>query len=71
MSSATLYKWRTNYGGMDASLISELKEMAEENRRLKRTFAHVNMQNDLLKETLGHTSRPTQGRELAVKAVAV
>ncbi len=36
MSSATLYKWRAKYGGMDASLISEMKAMAEENRRLKR-----------------------------------
>ena len=30
MSSATLYKWRSKYGGMDASLISEMKAMAEE-----------------------------------------
>ncbi len=52
-SSATLYKWRAKYGGMDASLISEMKAMAEENRRLKRTFADVSMQNDLLKEALG------------------
>ena len=34
MSSATLYKWRAKYGGMDASLIAEMKAMAEENRRL-------------------------------------
>ena len=45
MSSATLYKWRAKYGGMDA--------MAEENRRLKRMFADVRMENDLLKEALG------------------
>jgi putative transposase len=36
MSSATLYKWRAKYGGMEASLISEMKAMAEENRRLTR-----------------------------------
>ena len=53
MSSATLYKWRAKYGGMDASLISEMKAMAEENRRLKRMYADVSMQNDLLKEALG------------------
>lgn len=35
MSSATLYKWRAKYGGMDASLISEMKTMAEKNRRLQ------------------------------------
>ena len=53
MSSATLYKWRAKYGGMDASLINEMKAMAEENRRLKRMYADVSMQNDLLKEALG------------------
>jgi len=53
MSSATLYKWRAKYGGMGASLISEMKAMAEENRRLKRMYADVSMQNDLLKEALG------------------
>lgn len=37
---------------MDASLIAEMKTMAEENRRLKRMYADVSMQNDLLKEAL-------------------
>jgi len=51
--SASFYKWRAKFGGMDASMISELKAMAEENRRLKRMYADVSMQNDLLKEALG------------------
>ena len=34
MSSATFYKWRAKYGGMDASLLARLKELEEENRRL-------------------------------------
>ena len=67
MSSATLYKWRAKHGGMDASLISEMKAMAEENRRLKRMYADVSMQNDLLKEALGQndpaSSTPRAGRE--------
>ena len=37
----------------DASMISEMKTMAEENRRLKKMFAELSMQNDLLKEALG------------------
>ena len=53
MSNASFYKWRAKYGGMDASLISEMKAIAEENRRLKRMYADVSMQNDLLKEALG------------------
>lgn len=32
MSSATFYKWRAKYGGMDASMMSRLKELEEENR---------------------------------------
>ena len=53
MSSASFYKWRAKFGGMDASMMSEMKAMAEENRRLKRMYAEMSMQNDLLKEVLG------------------
>ena len=35
MSNASFYKWRAKYGGMDASLISQMKAMEDENRRLK------------------------------------
>jgi putative transposase len=53
MSSASFYKWWAKFGGMDASLISEMKGMADQNRRLKKMFAEMSMQNDLLKEALG------------------
>ena len=53
MSSASFYKWRSKYGGMDASMVSQMKAMADENRRLKRMYAEMSMQNDLLKEALG------------------
>lgn len=53
MSNASFYKWRAKFGGMDASMISELKAMADENGRLKRMYAEMSMQNDLLKEALG------------------
>jgi len=66
MSNASFYKWRAKYGGMDASLISQMKAMdraigtplvretmARENRRLKRMYADLSMQADLLKEALG------------------
>ena len=53
MSDASFYKWRAKYGGMDASMVSQMKAMEEENRRLKRMHADLNMQNDLLKEALG------------------
>ena len=56
MSDASFYKWRAKYGGMDASMVSQMKAMEEENRRLKRMYADLSMQNDLLKEALGKSS---------------
>lgn len=53
MSNASFYKWRSRYGGMDTAMISEMKAIAEENKRLKRMYAEMSMQNDLLKEALG------------------
>lgn len=53
MSSASFYKWRAKYGSMDASLKSEMKTLSGENQRLKRMFAELSMQNELLKEALG------------------
>ena len=53
MSSALFYKWRSKYGGMDASMISQMKSLDDENRRLKKMFAELSMQNELLKEALG------------------
>ena len=38
MSNASFYKWRAKFGGMDASLITEMKDMAEQNRRLKKMY---------------------------------
>ena len=53
MSNSAFYKWRAKYGGMDASMVSQMKAMEEENRRLKRMYADLSMQIDLLKEALG------------------
>ena len=53
ISSAKFYKWRAKYGGMDASMMADMKVMEDENRRLKKMFAELSMQNELLKEALG------------------
>ena len=53
MSNASFYKWRAKYGGMDASMISRMKTLEEENKRLKKMYAEKSMQNDLLTEALG------------------
>ena len=52
ISSATFYKWRSQYGGMDASMISQMKALEEENRRLKKMYAEAQMSADILKEAL-------------------
>ncbi len=48
MSDASFYKWRAKYGGMDASMVGQMKAMKDENRRLKRMYADLSMPNDLL-----------------------
>jgi len=52
MSSASFYKWRSKYGGMDASMISRMKELEVENARLKKIYAEVQLQNDIIKEAM-------------------
>lgn len=52
ISSATFYKWRSKFGGMDASMMSRLKELEDENRRLKKMYAEAQMSADILKEAL-------------------
>lgn len=52
VSSATFYKWRAKYGGMDASLMARLKELEQDNRRLKKMYAESQMKADVLKEAL-------------------
>ena len=39
MSNASFYKWRAKYGGMDASMMTRLKELEDESRRLKKMYA--------------------------------
>jgi|TARA_B110000902_G_C14150992_1_gene529523 putative transposase len=52
MSSTAFYQWRSKYGGMDANLISEMKQLQAKNARLKRIYADIAMQNELVKEAL-------------------
>ena len=52
MSSATFYKWRAKYGGMDASLMARMKELEDENKRLKKLLAEAELDKSILKEAL-------------------
>jgi putative transposase len=52
MSSACFYKWRAKYGGMDASLMTRLKELEDENRRLKKMYAEERLKAEVLKDAM-------------------
>lgn len=52
MSSATFYKWRSKYGGMDVSMMGRLKELEDENRRLKKMYAEERLKSEVLREAM-------------------
>ena len=52
ISAATFYKWRSRYGGMDASMLKRVKELEQENARLKKMYAEVQLDAHVLKEAL-------------------
>jgi putative transposase len=52
MSSASFYKWRSKYGGMDASMMTRLKELEDENRRLKKMYADERLKAEIIQEAM-------------------
>lgn len=52
ISDATYYNWKSKYGGMEASDIKRLKELEDENRRLKHMFADLSLENAALKDVI-------------------
>ena len=52
MSSASFYKWRSKYGGMDASLMARMKEFEAENRQLKKMYAEERLKAEVIQEAM-------------------
>ena len=52
ISNATFYQWKAKYGGLDASQLKVVKELQEENSRLKRMYAELSMMHDSLKQVV-------------------
>ena len=52
VSTATFYKWRSRFGGMDTSMMSRLKELEEENRRLRRMYVEEKLKAEIATEYL-------------------
>ncbi len=49
-SKSSFYKWRAKYSGMDASALKRLKELEEENQKLKQMYADLSLEHKVLKD---------------------
>ena len=52
VSTATYFKWKAKFGGMEASDIRRMRELEEENRQLKRMYADLSLENRALKDVI-------------------
>jgi putative transposase len=52
VSNVTFYKWKQRYGGMEASDVKRLKELEEENARLKKMYANLSLVHEALKDAV-------------------
>jgi len=52
ISAATYYKWKSKYGGMEASDLKRVKELESENARLKRLYADMALENAAMKDLI-------------------
>jgi transposase-like protein len=59
VSAATMYNWRRQYGGVDTDAAKELKELREQNARLKRLLADAELEKDALREIAKGNSEPS------------
>jgi|GEM_PF-672464 len=72
MSSASFYAWRSRYGGMEVSDAKRLKDLEDENRRLKTMVADLSLDNQMLRAVNSKNGEPcgkAHGREMAHGAV--
>ena len=52
ISQATFYNWKSKYGGMEASDVKRLRELEAENARLKRMYAELSLDHQILKDVI-------------------
>jgi len=52
ISRSTLYQWRSKYGGMEVSQVRKLRELEEENARLKKMYADLALDNQILRDVI-------------------
>ena len=56
ISTSTFYKWRAKYSGLDASQLKRLRELEDENRRLKQMYAELSLDHEILKDVVAKKS---------------
>ncbi len=66
ISTAAFYKWRERYGGMNGKELKRLKDLEEENRRLKQMYANLSLDHQMAKEII--VNLPA-GRQESFKAL--
>ena len=52
VSTATFYKWRSKFGGMDVSMMARMKELEDENRRLRKLYLDEKLKAEIVAEAL-------------------
>lgn len=52
ISSATFYKWRSKFSGMDASLMARMRELEQENAHLKKMYAEERLKYEIIQEAM-------------------
>jgi putative transposase len=64
ISDATFYNWKAKYGGMEVSDVRRMKELEDENNRLKRIVANLTLENDAIKHVIEKKfgGLPTNGK---------
>lgn len=53
VTETTFYRWKKQYGGLDTSELRELKQLRDENRRLKQVVADLTLDKTILRDALG------------------
>lgn len=69
MSDATFYNWRSKYGGMDVSMMKRMKELEEENRRLKKMHAEERLKAEVIQEALEKNWMPVYNSKGSICAL--
>ena len=63
ISKVTLYRWKSKYGGMESTDVKRLKDLEEENARLKRMYAELSLDHTILKDVISKKGWGPAGKE--------